>query len=80
MATVKTKNSEVAIIQPVTPKVARNGKRGPKYKKLPLTEIKRWATGGMGSKAISRKLAKDYGINVGFRTVARVLSGERLMV
>lgn len=80
MATVKGDKSEVAIIKPVTSKVT-HGKRGPKYRgDLPLDLISQWQSEGMGSKAIARRLNAEYGIKVGFRTVARILSGQRVLV
>lgn len=78
MATVKGKKNEVAIIQP--PPMPKSDKRGPKPKDLPVELITRWAGEGMGSKRIAAKLKADCGIKVGFRTVARRLSGQRVMV
>lgn len=78
-ATIKGENSKVAIIQPETPKVIRDNKRGPKHKDLPLEQIIEWQAQGLGSKAIATKL-NDQGIEVGFRTIARILSGQRVLL
>ena len=76
MATVKDKKTEVAIITPVTP-IRPSGKRGPKHKALPIKLIAQWASEGMGYKRIATRLKDEHGIEVGFRTVARVVKGER---
>lgn len=76
MATVKDKISTVAIIPSSVRKVAR-GKRGPKHKALPVELIMQWAGEGMGSKKIAARLGNEYGLEVSFRTVARVISGDR---
>ena len=69
------KKSEVDIIQPaVTVRTLR--KRGPKPKALPEELIIQWAGEGMGSKAIAARL-KGEGIEVSYKTIQRVISGER---
>lgn len=79
MATVKGKESEVAIIATevnIKPLI----KRGPKRRAdLPVEQIIQWGGEGMGSKKITTKLKAEYNIKVGFRTIARILSGQRLM-
>jgi len=54
-----------------------DGKRGRKHKALPHELIKGWADEGMGSRVIALKLNNELGINVSYKTVQRVLSGER---
>lgn len=76
MSTLNGRNSKVDIIQPLVAKVTR-GKRGPKHKALPHELIKQWAGEGMGSKAIATKLRTEQGITVSYKTIQRVLSGER---
>jgi len=76
MATVKDKKSEVAIILPPGQKVTRE-KRGPKHKPLPVELITQWASDGMGYKRITARLEAECDIEVGFRTVARIIKGER---
>ena len=44
---------------------------------LPRELISQWAGEGMGSKAIASKLNSELGIKVSYKTVQRVLSGER---
>lgn len=79
MATVKGKKSEVAIIQPPVAKVTHE-KRGPKHKDLPVELITQWVGEGMGYKRIAAKLKAEHDINVGFRTIARAVKGERLLI
>ena len=79
MATVNDKKTEVAIIPPQTSEVTR-GRRGPKQKDLPVDVITRLANEGMGYKRIAARLKVEYGIDIGFRTVARVVKGERLLI
>jgi len=76
MSTLNGRKIEVDIIQPSVAKVTR-GKRGPKHKALPHELIKQWADEGMGSKAIATKLRTEQGITVSYKTIQRVLSGER---
>jgi hypothetical protein len=79
MATVKGKKTEVAIIHPAV-SARPTTKRGPKHRDLPVDLIMQWAGEGMGSKKITAKLKAEYDITVGFRTIARILSGQRLLV
>ena len=72
MATVNDKKSEVAKIKPTV----RNNGRGRKQKQLPIELIMKLADESMGSKRIASRLNAE-GIEVGFRTVARIISGER---
>lgn len=76
MATVKDKKTEVATFNPADA-IRTLPKRGPKHKVLPVELITQWASEGMGYKRISAKLKVEHGIEVGFRTVARVVKGER---
>lgn len=64
---------------PKTPKPASGKKRrGPRYKVLPVGTIKRWAkTNGMGSKAIATRLGRERGIEVSYKTIQRILAGQR---
>ena len=76
MATVEDEKSKVAMI---TPSVAptKASKRGPKPKALPVELITQWASEGIGYKRIAARLKVECDIEVGFRTVARVVKGER---
>ena len=76
MSTVERGESEVDIFQPSVAKVTRV-KRGPKQKPLPQELIEQWAGEGMGSKAIASKLNNELGIKVSYKTIQRLLSGER---
>ena len=44
---------------------------------LPDYEIKQLHNNGMGSKAIAAQLKREHGIDVSYKTVQRVLSGEK---
>jgi hypothetical protein len=76
MSTVNGKKSEADIIQPSVAKVTRE-KRGPKQKALPQELITQWAGQGMGSRVIALKLNNELGIKVSYKTIQRLLSGER---
>jgi hypothetical protein len=76
MSTLNEDKIEVDIIRPSVAKVTR-GKRGPKPKDLPRDLIKQWAGEGMGSKAIASKLRTNRSIIVSYKTIQRVLAGQR---
>ena len=76
MSTLNDKISEVDIIQ-LSVAARASGKRGPKHKALPQELIKLWAGEGMGSKSIATKLKAEQGIDVSYKTIQRVLSGQR---
>jgi len=80
MSPLENEKTEVDIIQPPTLSgvVMRTGaKSGPKHKQLPQELIIEWASEGMGSKAITTKLKGEHGIHISYKTIQRVLSGER---
>jgi len=77
MSTLNDKRIEVDIIQPSVAKVTRV-KRGPKQKPLPQELIEQWAGEELGSKAIASKLNNELGIKVSYKTIQRLLSGERV--
>jgi hypothetical protein len=77
MSTLKNPKIEVDIIQPSVAKVSR-GKRGPKPRVLPNELIKQWAGEGMGSKAIATRLNAERDVKVSYKTIQRMLSGERI--
>jgi hypothetical protein len=80
MSTVKAQKIEVLdIIQPMTAKVTLDKKRGPKRKVLPEDLVKRLASQGQGSKAIAAQLKKQ-GLEVSYKTIQRILSGQRVLV
>jgi hypothetical protein len=60
----------------LTPPEAQKNKPGPKP--LPLSEdlINQLASQGLGSRVIAKKLT-EHGINTSYKTVQRVLSGQR---
>ena len=76
MSTLNGKISEVDIIQPSVAKVTPQ-KRGPKHKPLPQEMIVQWKADGLGSKAIATRLKTEHGIDVSYKTIQRVLLGER---
>ena len=76
MSTLESQNFEVDIIR--SPVATRTlGKRGPKHKPLPEDVIRRLSVEGMGSKAIAAKLKTELGIDISYKTIQRLLSGER---
>ena len=75
-STLKEEKSKVDTIQPPT-LLRPQAKRGPKHRVLPEDLIRSLAAEGMGSKAIASKLKAERGIDVSYKTVQRVLSGER---
>ncbi len=76
MSTLDSEKSEVDIINPPT-LLRPQAKRGPKHRVLPEDLIRSLAADGMGSKAIVSKLKAEQGIVVSYKTIQRVLSGER---
>ncbi len=76
MSTLESEKPEVDLIG-ATVASRTIGKRGRKFKQLPEQLIKQLADKGMGSKAIATKLRKEQGIDVSYKTIQRVLSGER---
>ena len=76
MSTLESKYFEVDIIQP--PGATRTSvKRGPKHRPLPEGLINLLAGEGLGSKAIAASLKAEFGITVSYKTIQRILSGER---
>ena len=71
MSTLKDKIFTVDIIRP------RIGKRGPRKKELPDDKIKQLHRDGIGAKAIATHLKREQGIDVSYKTIQRLLSGER---
>ena len=55
-------------------------KRGPKPRFLPEDLIKDLAARGKGSKAIAGELKKENDITVSYKTVERILKGQRVMI
>lgn len=75
MSTLETPKGEVDVI---APRGRALKKRGPKHKVLPVRVIMRWAEKEeMGSKAIATRLGKERGIKVSYKTVQRILLGQR---
>ena len=78
MSTVKRKKTEVDIIPPAV-SARTPPKRGPKHKPLPEDLVKQWAGEGMGAKAIATMLTGE-GVEVSYKTIQRLLSGQRVMM
>lgn len=76
MSTSEPTKNTVDIIKPSVNKVTY-GKRGPKRRQLPEDLIRKLAVEGVGSKAITARLRLEYGIHISYKTIQRVLSGER---
>jgi hypothetical protein len=79
VSTLESKKFTVDIIHPATRKVTGR-KRGPKHRELPEDLIRQLAAEGMGSKAISAWLRAEHGLTVSYRTIQRILSGQRVLV
>jgi hypothetical protein len=63
-----------------TPLAMVKRRRGPKYKVLPVEKIKRLAKEeGMGSKRIAAQLEKEHGITISYKTIQRILNGQRML-
>ncbi len=71
MSTLNSPSAEVDNFRPTG--------RPKTYKKRPLPDgkIKQLHKGGMGPKAIATQLKRQQGIDVSYKTIQRVLSGER---
>lgn len=88
MSTLESQKSEVDIIHPPVMSGAKgrftckttSGKRGPKHRRLPEDLIRQLASEGMGSKAIADRLRAEPGVTVSYKTIQRILSGQRVMV
>lgn len=78
MSTINAENSQMDIIHSMAAKVTC-GKRGPKHRELPVEQIIKLAKQGIGSRAIATRLAKQ-GISVSYKTIQRIITGERVMV
>jgi hypothetical protein len=77
MSTLENPKNEVDIIKPpVSPR--KQPKRGPKHKDLPLELIMQLAKEGIGSKSIAARLNAEHSVKVSYKTIQRVLSGERM--
>lgn len=79
MSTVADRKSRVDIIRPSVGGITRK-KRGPKHRELPEEVIKELSEQGLGSKAISTRLRETQGIEVSYKTIQRILSGQRVLV
>ena len=75
MTTVKHKIFEVEIIRPP----ANLKRRGPKHRDLPEELIRELADQGNRSKAIA-SILKDKGVTVSYKTIQRILNGQRVMI
>jgi len=77
MSTSTSPKRGVDIITSSADKIT-GAKRGPKHKALPEDLITRWAQEeSMGSKAIAARLKTELGITISYKTIQRLLSGER---
>lgn len=76
LSTVEGKKFTVDKIKAPVSKVIRE-KRGRKQTGLPLDYIKQLAEAGMGYKKIAARVKVEYGVNCSYRTIARIVKGER---
>jgi len=75
MSIVKHEKTSMDIIQPLVREVTL-GKRGPKFTELPDDLITQWAGEGMGARAISTKLEKEYQVITSYKIIQRRLQLE----
>lgn len=74
---VSTLTEEETTVDLIRPSVVV-GKRGRKHRDLPHDLIRQWESEDMGSKSIATRLKAEQGIVVSYKTIQRVLSGERV--
>ena len=80
MSTTNDQNIYSGHNSPAAPPTKPCGKRGPKHRFLPEDFIKTLAAQGKGAKAIAGELKKENGITVSYKTVERILKGQRVMI
>jgi len=71
---MSTLNQESATVDKFRP---RGRPKTYKKRNLPVEEIQQLHQNGLGSKAIATRLNKENGIDVSYKTIQRVLSGQR---
>jgi hypothetical protein len=76
MSPMNDEKSEVDIIKPAPPK-KEVAKRGRKQRQLPIELIEQLHSQDMGSKAIASSLKARQGVVVSYKTIQRILKGER---
>jgi DNA-binding NarL/FixJ family response regulator len=76
MSTLASEKTKVDTIQPQGRELTHK-KRGPKHRQLQEEIIMQLHREGLGAKAIAAHLKSDKGITVSYKTVQRILSGER---
>ena len=76
LSTVENEKTEVDKIR----SSGRKTTRGRKKQELPEDLIRELANKGMGSKRIAAKLLTDRGIRANYRTIARIIAGQRVMI
>ena len=80
MSTTNDQNIYSGHNSPAAPPIKPCGKRGPKHRDLPEDLIKELAAQGKGAKAIAGELKKENDITVSYKTVERILKGQRVMI
>ena len=73
----KAPQNTVDIIQPLDPQKKATNRGRPRQLDLPEELIKELASEGMGSKAIASQLRRGGGIKASYKTIQRVLTGQR---
>jgi len=71
MSTLEKPKIKVDILRP------RVAKRGPKKKELPEGKIEEMSKVGLGSRAIAGRLRAEFGIHISYKTIQRLLGGQR---
>lgn len=75
----KAKKVKVGHNSPATSKAAPK-KRGPKCKSFPEGLIIGWASEGLSNRAIATILKVEYDIVISYKTIQRILKGQRVLV
>ena len=80
MSTINDNKIPSGHISPAAPPQRHIGKRGPKFRDdIPVDRVHELAAQGKGPKAIAGEL-KGEGVTVSYKTIQRILDGQRVMV
>lgn len=74
MSKLNAKKTSLDIIRPRV-----SAKRGPKFKVLPVELVRELADQGLGAWAIATRVKAQTGIEVSYKTIQRLLSGQRVL-
>jgi hypothetical protein len=80
MSTLDDKRTRVDKLEPVTPKRPIGRKPGPRPMFLPTDRVRHLAGQGLGAKAIATLLRRDDQLDVSYKTVERLLRGQKALL